>query len=154
MALGQKPAIIFAMGFPEWTLWGMGLAIAGALLALILSLLGQSPGILRRVGLGGSRLELRVRAFTGYALALLLLAIGFFIAGVPLGLQTDQSESSAQLPATDGASADSPGTAASVPTNPPGTLSPIESTSTPATPETGRRHLRPAKRIRQFPHPR
>jgi len=72
------------MGFPEWTLWGMGLSVAGALTAITLSWLGQSPQMLRRLGLGSARLDLRVRAFTGYALALLLLAIAFFLAGVPL----------------------------------------------------------------------
>ena len=73
------------MGFPDWTLWGIGLSLAGALLALILALLGQAPGFLKRTGLSGARLEQHVRAYTGYALALVLLACGFFIAGVPLG---------------------------------------------------------------------
>lgn len=72
------------MGFPEWTLWGMGLSIAGALVAITLSWLGQSPRMTRRLALGGARLDLRVRAFTGIALASLLLAIAFFLAGVPL----------------------------------------------------------------------
>ena len=72
------------MGFPEWTLWGMGSSLAGALFFLVLALLGQSPGVLKRVGLSGARLDLRVRAFTGYAFALLLLLVGFFLAGVPL----------------------------------------------------------------------
>jgi hypothetical protein len=134
MASGQKVAIIFAMGFPEWTLWGMGLSIAGALVALLLSLLGQSPGALRRVGLGSSRLELRIRALTGYALALLLLAIGFFVAGVPLGSQTVQGTVSAQLTTT--AAATSESAVAAVPTDFNGTES-SESTPTPATPQTG-----------------
>jgi hypothetical protein len=73
------------MGFPEWTLWGMGLAVTGALISITLSWLGQSPQMVRRLGLGGARLDLRVRAFTGYALALLLLSVAFFLAGVPLG---------------------------------------------------------------------
>ena len=73
------------MGFPEWTLWGMGLSVVGALIATVLAWLGQSPQLLRRIGLTGARLDLRVRAFTGYALALLLLAVAFFLAGVPLG---------------------------------------------------------------------
>lgn len=137
MASGQKAAIIFAMGFPEWTLWGMGLSIAGALVALILSLLGQSPGVLRRIGLAGSRLEHRVRALTGYALALLLLAVGFFVAGVPLGLQSEQSTASAELTAAAMGSADSAVGTESVPSEPIETASPVEPTSTPTTPETG-----------------
>lgn len=72
-------------GFPTWTLWGMGVAALGALFFLLLALIGQSPGLMRRLGLDVYRLDLRVRAFTGYAFACLLLFGGFFIAGVPLG---------------------------------------------------------------------
>lgn len=68
-----------------WTLYGMGLAALGALFFLLLSLIGQSPGLMRRLGLDVYRLDLRVRAFTGYAFACLLLVGGFFLAGVPLG---------------------------------------------------------------------
>jgi hypothetical protein len=73
------------MGFPLWTLFGMGVTAAGALIMLIIAYIAQSPKMLRRLGMSGSRLDLRARTFTGYALALLLLAFGFFIAGVPLG---------------------------------------------------------------------
>lgn len=73
------------MGFPTWTLVGMGLTVAGALVALLLAYLAQSPRLLKRLGLAGYRLDLRARTFTGYALALLLLSLGFFLAGVPLG---------------------------------------------------------------------
>jgi hypothetical protein len=73
------------MGFPTWTLWGMGLAGFGALVAIALALLGQSPRLLARLNLVNQRLDRRVKAFTGYGLALLLLAMGFFLAGVPLG---------------------------------------------------------------------
>jgi hypothetical protein len=62
----------------------MGLAGFGALIAIALALLAQSPRLLTRLNLNGSRLDLRAKAFTGYGLALLLLAIGFFLAGVPL----------------------------------------------------------------------
>ena len=72
------------MGYPEWTLLGMGLSLLGALLALAFALLGQSPGLTQRLGLGGARLDLRVRSFTTYAFALLLLSIGFFLAGIPV----------------------------------------------------------------------
>jgi hypothetical protein len=72
------------MGYPEWTLLGMGLSIIGALVALAFALLGQSPGLTQRLGLGGARLDLRVRSFTTYAFALLLLTIGFFLAGIPV----------------------------------------------------------------------
>ena len=82
------------MGFPDWTLLGMGLCLLGTLVALSLALLGQAPGLLKRTGLAGARLDQNVRAFTGYAFALLLLAIGFFIAGVPIGSQTESSAAS------------------------------------------------------------
>jgi len=72
------------MGFPIWTLWGMGLSAVAALLAIALSFLAQSPRMLARLHLTGSRLDLRARTLTGYGLALLLLAMGFFAAGVPL----------------------------------------------------------------------
>jgi hypothetical protein len=62
----------------------MGLSLLGALLALAFALLGQSPGLTQRLGLGGARLDLRVRSFTTYAFALLLLSIGFFLAGIPV----------------------------------------------------------------------
>jgi hypothetical protein len=70
------------MGFPTWTLWGMGLAALGALIAVGLSLIGQSPRFSRRLGL---RLETAARPLTGFGFALILLAIGFYLAGVPLG---------------------------------------------------------------------
>ncbi len=37
-----------------------------------------------RLGLAGQRLDLRVKLFTGYALASLILMLGFFLAGVPI----------------------------------------------------------------------
>lgn len=67
---------------------GMGLSILGALVALALALIGQSPDLSRRLGIGGARLDLRVRTFTTYAFALLVLAIGFFVAGFPIDSQT------------------------------------------------------------------
>ena len=72
------------MGFPEWTLWGIGISAVGALLMIGLSLLAQSPPTLSRMRLLSARLDLRAKAFTGYGFALLLLAFGFFLAGVPL----------------------------------------------------------------------
>lgn len=72
-------------GFPGWTLWGMGLSALGALVAIALAYLAQSPRLLTRLSLGSERLDLRAKSFTGYGLALLLLAMGFFMAGVPLG---------------------------------------------------------------------
>jgi hypothetical protein len=83
--LAAKIAIIPPMGFESWTLWGMGLAALGSLLAIGLALMAQSPRFLKRAGLAGYQLETRARLFTGYGFALLLLAIGFFLAGVPLG---------------------------------------------------------------------
>lgn len=81
--------IIGAMGFPTWTLIGMGITSLGALLMIAVAYLAQSPRLMARIGLSGARLDLRVRAFTGYALAFLLLAFGFFMAGVPLGSNTE-----------------------------------------------------------------
>lgn len=62
----------------------MGVTGLGALIAIALAYMAQSPRLMARLGLAGARLDLRVREFTGYALALLLLAFGFFLAGVPL----------------------------------------------------------------------
>jgi hypothetical protein len=73
------------MGFPLWTLWGMGITAAGTIIMLVLAYLAQSPRLLTRIGLAGYRLDLRARTFTGFALALVLLSAGFFLAGVPLG---------------------------------------------------------------------
>lgn len=80
------------MGYPQWTLLGMGLSIAGALIALAFALLGQSPGMIQRLGVGGARLDLRVRTFTSYAFALLLLSVGFFLAGLPVDSETDSPD--------------------------------------------------------------
>ncbi|MCA9931014.1 MAG: hypothetical protein KC419_21160, partial [Anaerolineales bacterium] len=55
-----------------------------ALIAVALAYLAQLPRFLARMGLAGQRLDLRLREFTGLALAMLLLAFGFFLAGVPL----------------------------------------------------------------------
>lgn len=63
----------------------MGLSSLGALLFVGLALIAQSPKFLARTRLAGYRLDLRARMFTGYGFALMLLAFGFFLAGVPLG---------------------------------------------------------------------
>jgi hypothetical protein len=83
--LAGKIAIIRPMGFESWTLWGMGLAAFCSLIAIGLALIAQSPRFLKRAGLVAYQLETRARLFTGYGFALLLLALGFFLAGVPLG---------------------------------------------------------------------
>jgi cytoskeletal protein RodZ len=72
------------MGFPTWTLIGMGVTAVLALLMTVLAYMAQSPRALVRLGLAGQRLDLRVKLFTGYALASLILMLGFFLAGVPL----------------------------------------------------------------------
>jgi len=72
------------MGFPEWTLWGMGVSSIGALIMIGLALLAQSAETMARMRLTGSRFEMGARTFTGYGFALLVLAFGFFFAGVPL----------------------------------------------------------------------
>ena len=61
--------IIRGMGFPMWTLIGMGVTAVLALLMTILAYIAQSPRALMRMGLAGYRLDLRVKLFTGYALA-------------------------------------------------------------------------------------
>lgn len=71
-----------------WTLWGMGLSALGALLATILAYVAQSPQFAARPLFKRWRLGLRARTFTGYALALMVLAGGFFLAGVPIEPQT------------------------------------------------------------------
>jgi hypothetical protein len=109
----------------------MGISGAGALVFISLSWLGQSPLLMRRLGLGGLRLNLRVRAFTGIALAFLLLSVAFFLAGVPLGTGTE-NETLAQQEATlnggDGAPTES--SASEDDSTSPPKLSPL-------TPETG-----------------
>ncbi|MBK8902109.1 MAG: hypothetical protein IPM53_13065 [Anaerolineaceae bacterium] len=80
------------MGFPTWTLIGMGVTAVLALLMTILAYLAQSPRALMRLGLVGQRLDLRVKLFTGYALASLILMLGFFLAGVPLNAPATVAE--------------------------------------------------------------
>jgi len=62
----------------------MALSAIGALFVLGLALFIQTPALARRAGLPVS-----VRSLTGYAFALVLLLIGFFVAGVPLGNSTE-----------------------------------------------------------------
>lgn len=62
----------------------MGVTAVLALLMTIFAYLAQSPRALMRLGLAGYRLDLRVKLFTGYALASLILMLGFFLAGVPI----------------------------------------------------------------------
>jgi hypothetical protein len=72
------------MGFPTWTLIGMGITFVGAFVMIILAYIALSPGFAARIGLGGTRIAYQVKTFTAYALALMLLFSGFFLAGVPL----------------------------------------------------------------------
>lgn len=92
-----------SMGFPTWTLWGMGAAAFGALIAITLAFLAQSPRLLARLNLTGQRLDLRAKSYTGYGLALLLLAMGFFLAGVPLN--RGEGTASTETPAVAGSEA-------------------------------------------------
>ncbi|MCA9932941.1 MAG: hypothetical protein H6662_06460 [Ardenticatenaceae bacterium] len=75
------------MGFPTWTLWGMGVSAVGALLAILLAYLMQSSRFVAQAGLSARQVDRRRRSFTGLALALQLLTVGFFLAGVPIGGQ-------------------------------------------------------------------
>ncbi len=70
----------------------MGITAVLALLMTILAYVAQSPRVLMRLGLIGQRLDLRVKLFTGYALASLILLLGFFLAGVPLDNGTAVAE--------------------------------------------------------------
>lgn len=75
------------MGFPGWTLLGMAFSGLAALITVGLAYISQTPRFLAKIGLSGYRLDLRTRAFTGYGFAFLLMAFGFFLAGVPLDPQ-------------------------------------------------------------------
>ncbi len=97
---GGKLVIIAVMGFPTWTLWGMGIAAVGALAAILLAYLMQSPRFVARTGLSTRQLQMQQRVLTGMALALQLLTIGFFFAGVPLGGQETAVLPTPELTAT------------------------------------------------------
>jgi hypothetical protein len=84
------------MGFPLWTLWGMGLSLLGALLLLGFSLLMQSPGRVKG-RIDPQQYEARLRVLTTFAFALLLLTVGFFMAGAPAG-QDGESVRADQTP--------------------------------------------------------
>ena len=89
------------MGFPVWTLWGMSITAVGTTVMLILAYVAQSPRLINRLGLSSFRLDLRARTFTGFALALLLLSSGFFLAGVPLGPRSSETVADTTGPVTD-----------------------------------------------------
>lgn len=118
------------MGFPSWTLWGMGISALGVLITLTLSLLAQSPQALKRIGLGGSTLDQRARAFTTYAIALLILGLGFFLAGVPIGMPEETADQTTAPEPTMLPSEASEETAAE-------NEIPEEEAAPPLTPETG-----------------
>ncbi len=123
------------MGFPAWTLWGMGFSAIAALITIGLSLLGQSPRFLRKSGLMGLRLEQQAKTFTTFGLAFLLLSFGFFVAGVPLGNpQLEQTASVTQEPSPTNVNT-LPTSATVTPTASSG--EPSGSVRLPATPETG-----------------
>lgn len=106
-----------------------------ALLTTGLAYLAQSPRWLLRLGLSGYRLDLRVRAFTGYAFACLLLLVGFFLAGVPLGGETAvsvlPSEEPAAIVPTDAADSTEATTDVALPTDLP-TVAEASLTDAPA----------------------
>ncbi len=97
------------MGFPTWTLLGMGVTFVGALIMVMLAYIAQSPGFAARIGLGGTRIAFQVKTFTGYALAFMLLFLGFFLAGVPIdpaltatAVATETPPALVELPGTPG----------------------------------------------------
>jgi hypothetical protein len=125
------------MGYPEWTLLGMGLSLLGALIALAFAMLGQSPDLTTRLGLAGARLDLQVRSFTTYAFALLLLAIGFFLAGIPIesdSVATQSSDATDDLAST--GEAGTPSSVADMGAEQDNSTQEVTSTK-PTTPETG-----------------
>lgn len=93
LGFGRKSLYYATMGFPQWTLWGMGISLSGVLLLLLYSLRLQSTRVRVQGQIDPYRMEARVRAVTVYALALLLLAGGFFVAGVPLGESSEDGGS-------------------------------------------------------------
>ena len=80
------------MDFPQWSLWGMGGASLLALLLLGLTLIILSPRTANQLGLDATNTHRRVQSLVGYAFAMLLVAFGFFIAGVPIGEQNETGE--------------------------------------------------------------
>ena len=76
----------------------MGIASLGALFFVGLAYLALSPRWLLRLGLVGARLDLRVRTLTGYGLAMMILAFGFFLAGVPLEIESTEDLASVESP--------------------------------------------------------
>ncbi len=116
----------------------MGLAALAALLLIALAYIAQTPSVLHRLGLDVYRLDLRVRAFTGYAFALLLLAFGFFLAGVPISPgSTDSPDAGGAVDVTEIAAASTISNLASPPASStdaarsPLTITPAATSSTP-----------------------
>ncbi len=106
----------------------MGISVVGALITLTLSLLSQSPQALKRIGLGSSEFDQRSRSFTTYAFAFIILGLGFFLAGVPIGEQTAEQPTDTQ-PTTIPAEVEEQAAAE--------TASPEPQPTPPLTPETG-----------------
>lgn len=127
----------------------MALSALAVLLALVLALLGQSPRLTKKLGLGGYRLDLRVRAFTGYAFAALLLLFGFFVAGVPLGLAPAEplaAEIAATTPAAL-ATPDIAGTVTQSALTTTVTITAVQATATSITPASGAFGVRPTATV-------
>lgn len=72
-------------GFPTWTLIGMGVSAGLAVIFTALAYLAQSPNLLVRFRMAGSRVSQSGRRLTGLGLAAIIVAGGFFMAGVPIG---------------------------------------------------------------------
>ena len=93
-------------GFPTWTLIGMGVSAALAVIFTGLAYLAQSPNLLVRFRLAGSRLSQSGRRLTGLGLAATLVGGGFFMAGVPLGtpeIAASEASAIAEVAAASGA---------------------------------------------------
>lgn len=115
----------------------MGLSAFGALIFLALALIAQSPRLLQSIRLSRLRLDLRVRAFTSFAFALLLLAMAFFLAGVPLNPGREEVSGTTEGLTNQPQSESSPAVASldQLPTATVRSEAPIS--SAPITPETG-----------------
>ncbi len=65
---------------------------------MLLAYMGQSPNTIYRLGRMGQLLKRRARMFAGLGVAGLMLGLGFFLAGVPLGAEPTAV---AELPTTE-----------------------------------------------------
>ncbi|MEM8858586.1 MAG: hypothetical protein AAGD96_09705 [Chloroflexota bacterium] len=95
-------------GFPTWTLIGMGVCGGLSVLFNALAYLAQSPDMQTRLRVAGLPFVQNGRRYSGLGLALVLVGMGFFMAGVPLessgsGAEADELASDAVVEDTSAA---------------------------------------------------